>query len=148
MTRLVDPSHRPRIPDLAPTRPDFARARLLLELDRRIFDLIFVENLSQSASARALGIERSTLTRRLHRILQRLRSPESDLIVDPNFPIPQTHRTIATLHHIAGLSVRQIVSRLDLSFHTVRTTLADVQSRCDAFRTLQRKLSRTLASLP
>ncbi len=70
------------------------------------------------------------------------------LILDPNLPLTDEHRSIATLHFIAGVSVRQIASRHQLSLHTVRRVLADVKSRCEAFHSLHRKVSRTIASLP
>jgi DNA-directed RNA polymerase specialized sigma24 family protein len=73
--------------------------------------------------AAAFGISPGTVTKRLNNIHDRLRNPETHLLLEATCPLPDLIRKTSLLHRITGLSTREIARMTGLSHMTVRENL-------------------------
>lgn len=103
------------------------RLGLLPEGDRRLLEAVCLSGSSVAALAELAGQPAYRLRRRVHNLLQRIRSRgflAAERIITKLEP---QAATLARLHLCGGLSLRQAAGQAGLSYHQARTLLQQVR---------------------
>ncbi len=97
--------------------------------ERQLLLAIYGRGMAVSEAAAMLGTPERQLRRRVRALVRRVSDPAFDAAIRLSPDLPRQLRQVARLTCIEGLPMRQVASRLGISYHSVR-------KQCDAFRAL------------
>src|SRR5438309_1935855 len=128
---LLDPKLLDEKPSCLATRPRseqaydelLRRAEFLLSRDQAILHACFRHHLSVRQISKIIAHAPGWVSRRIQRLLARLRSPLTTLLIDPHCRLPDDCRQLAIEHFVQGQSVRDLANQHQMSPHAVRRTL-------------------------
>ena len=115
------------------------RAELLAPADRDLIEAVFLRNQSAASLARIMGIPERRLQRRVHRLMERLTSPEFLDAARALDYLAEMDARIARLRFCQGLPLRRIALMLNLSYHRLRRRVDRISAQIAALRKFQQE---------
>jgi hypothetical protein len=103
------------------------RAEFLCDGDRRLIQLSLGMNLSRRQMGIAMGVTAGTITRKLRRLLTRLRDPLVIAITDSQCTLPPLHRRIGIEYFLHRASIPQLAVKHDIPRVELRAMLEYVR---------------------
>jgi len=98
-----------------------ARAEWLPARDAAMVRLVYADGKSLVEIGRITGASVRSIRRRMRRIVARTLSPEFILVAQERERWTRTRRSVGEACFLKGMAIREAVSHLGLSMHTVRT---------------------------
>lgn len=104
-----------------------ARARFLEERDRRVVELLLRGDLTRSDMAALIGVNASTLTRRVQRVVARLHDPMVVALIEGRGALPDEHRQLGVEHFLQGKSIGELAELHRMSEWEVRRMVEQIR---------------------
>jgi hypothetical protein len=124
---ILDQVRNPRraadLQDMPSVRQLLRHAKLLPENERMLVDLAVGQRIGLRALARIVRLPPGTVTRRLRRILARLRDPLVIAMLDPHCPLQPEMRQLGVEHWLLNRSQRALAETHRITVHEVRRML-------------------------
>jgi len=115
------------------------RATLLARRDRELLEAVLIKGQSAPTLAGMMGITPRAVRRRVNRLAERLTSRAFLDAVRALPDLPPEDAELVRLRYGYGLSYRQLMSRLGLSWHVVRRRLDRISAKIEAIRWVSRR---------
>ena len=103
------------------------RAGMLQPDDRILVELALKKRLTNLQLSQLLSVDAGTVSRRLHRIVNRLHDPVVVALIRPDCPLPPDYRQVALEHLLHGMTLRQIADRHLMRASQVRRMIEHVR---------------------
>ena len=103
------------------------RVKFLSDQDRALVELSLRHGLSRRKMGLALGLTAGTVTRRLRRLMSRLRDPLIVAVTDPLCTLPPEHRQITIEYFLHEISIPKIAQLHEMTRFEVREMLEYVR---------------------
>ena len=96
------------------------RARLLLDRDRKLVEMIVGAKVNVRQAGEWLGIPAGTVSRRMVRLAKRLHDPIAAALAHDRCPLPGDYRQVGIEYFLQGIEIRAIAQKHDITLGEVR----------------------------
>ena len=124
------------------------RAELLTPQDREFLRLVLDRGVPTSQLARQAGLHRSTLRRRLHKLVRRLTDEQNLALLRAHDILRPTDRKLVVLSFLRGLSTRDAARETGIPYHRARRRLDALKITADLLTHSQHHNPDPLATQP
>jgi len=105
-----------------------SRAEMLVGKDKILMTMYLKNGNSFRQMARLVGVNETTISRRIHRVIKRLVDGEYITCLRNRDKFTKAEMDVAKDYFLLGMSIRKIANKHHISYYRVRETLKKIQS--------------------